>query len=161
MKRRILGICLLAAIAAAGYLYLRRYQEEPLPPRSLTPYLESPGGRIRKAPRITFTHMELQKKKISGGTVMYYGKVTWTKNAGAEGTPAQLPVELYLPVKERRELKLVGTYFTGKDGKFWFVVPDTADYLIGTRPERAKNMPEKARRFFEGREKKRRIRIGV
>jgi len=103
--------------------------------------------------------MELQKRRISGGTVMYYGKVTWTKDAGAEGTPAQLPVELYLPVKERRELKLMGTYFTGKDGKFWFAVPDTADYLVGTRPERAKNMPEKARRFFE--EKKRRIRIGV
>jgi len=160
MKRIILGICLLVAIAAAGYFYLRRPQEEPLPPRSLTPYLESPEGRIRKAPRITFTHMELQKKKISDGTAMYYGKVTWTKDAGAEGTPAQLPVELYLPVEERKELRLVGTYFTGEDGKFWFVVPDTADYLIGVRPERAKNMPEKARKFFERIKGRRKIRIG-
>ena len=154
MGRRLLGICLLVAIAAAGgYLYLKRHREELLPPRSLTPYLESPRGRIRKAPRITFTHMELQKKKISDGTAMYYGKVTWTKDAGAEGIPAQLPVELYLPIKEKRELRLIGMYFTGEDGKFWFVVPDTADYLIGTRPERAKNMPEKARKFFQRRKR--------
>jgi len=44
----------------------------------------------------------------------------------------------------------LGTYNTEKDGQFWIIVPDDArEYRIGAHPEKARNIPDKAKDLIE------------
>lgn len=118
-----------------------------------TPFLQSPDGKLREIPKKQpqFIVVDDHSEKLKDfGLVLHIGVATWTEAAGNAGRPAAVPVSLVYAQPEDKLVVEVATYYTGEDGRYYFVAPDDGtEYMFLVRTERAENMPEKARRHFE------------
>ena len=85
------------------------------------------NGRLTEKASVSFIDFDLKKKEMDGELngkkiIIHYGKMTWNKESGAYGKPAEVPVHILKPVHEKKRLIPVGQYFPTADGQFYFAV---------------------------------------
>jgi hypothetical protein len=116
------------------------------------------GDRLTEKAKVSFIDFELKEKEL-GETldgkelVVYYGQLRWNEySGGAAGEPAVVPIQIFKPVDERKQLIPMAQYFPQSDGKFYFAMEKVeADYVLAAFPQRADplSLPPRVKEFFD------------
>lgn len=111
-------------------------------------YILTPEGEFQQQAG-KFIDVEMQSHKMNG-LILFEGICKWKKGTGGDGQVVICPVKLFRMNKANKKLKLLATYFTEADGKFYLVTKDDDDdYMIGPVTSKAENMPKKVKEFFK------------
>lgn len=94
-----------------------------------------------------FIEVIYEIQKLEGGLRLYSGQCRWEEYADANRQPPHVPVKIYRIDEAGETGFLVATYFTGEDGKFYFVTKDDAEYWFCPATSRAKNKPENVKQL--------------
>jgi hypothetical protein len=111
-------------------------------------YLITPDGHFQQH-SATFIAFEFQQYQVDG-LLLFQGTCRWNEASDPERKPAIVPVRLFRNDPENQQLQPIALYYTEEDGKFYLVTKDDGrEYSLGPVTNRAANMPEKVKQFFE------------
>lgn len=148
MKKHFILILVITALAVAGYYLHRQVRQGAQWVRETGDGYSITDGTLRKEMK-GFIELSWQKKRLKDGFILYRGTAVWNKISGAPGIPAKVPVQILRVDREAKRLEVLQTFLTGDDGRFFFIVPEGVEVMLGVRTERALNMPTKVRQFLE------------